>query len=29
MRDFSERLLATDGSYWTLYDRADVLALIP
>ncbi len=28
-RLLAERLLATDGPYWTLYDRAEVLALIP
>jgi hypothetical protein len=29
LRAFGERLLATDGAYWSFYDRADVLGLIP
>jgi hypothetical protein len=29
MRAFGERLLATDGAYWSFYDRSDVLGLIP
>ncbi len=29
MRSFAERLVATEGSYWELYERADVLGLIP
>jgi hypothetical protein len=29
MKTLGQRLLATDGSYWSYYDRADVLNLIP
>ena len=29
MRAIGERLLATDGAYWSFYDRSEVLGLIP